>query len=249
MSAPERVPDITPTPSTHKAAVVFFVVAFVGAVWVGISLVVPRVAPWDFLTDPASPAVRFVDVRAEANLHTWFNVAVLAVGAVIHSCVGVLARRSGRSWWPWAVTSSVLVLLSVDDLASLHEQLEPVGRAIGGGTGAFHFAWLLPGLVLAGGFLVAALAGVRRVPVVASRWLMGGVATLLIAAVGLEAVGGLVLSSIGDGPGYILLSHLEEFGETCAAAMLLAAAIAAVAVRAGSVPGSVEIGYVGAADL
>ncbi|MGS0685545.1 hypothetical protein ACVBEQ_10430 [Nakamurella sp. GG22] len=77
------------------------VVDVAGAVLVGSCLVLPRVTPWDFLTDPASPAVRFVDVRAEANLHTWFNVAVFVVGAAIHACAGLFARRAGWSWWPW----------------------------------------------------------------------------------------------------------------------------------------------------
>ena len=101
----------------------------------------------------------------------------------------------------------------------------------------------LAGQVLAAGFLVAALAGIRRVPVVAAHWLMIGVATLLAAAVGFEALGGLVLSSIGDGSAYILLSHLEEFGETCAAAMLLAAAVSAVSVQQGGASGSLEFAY------
>ncbi len=217
--------------------------ALVGATLVGISLVVPRVLPWEFITDPASPVVGFIDVRAEANLHTWFNVAVLVVGSLIHACTGVLARRSGSPWWPWAVISALLAVLSLDDLASLHEQLEPVGRALGG-AGAFHFAWLVPGLVLAAGFLAAAITAVRRLPRPAHLWVIGGVATLLTAAVGFEALGGLVLSSIGDGPEYILLSHLEEFAETCAAAMLLAAAVSALTVRAG-VRGAVEVAYVG----
>ncbi|MGS0685544.1 hypothetical protein ACVBEQ_10425 [Nakamurella sp. GG22] len=78
----------------------------------------------------------------------------------------------------------------------------------------------------------------------ATRWLMAGVATLLAAAVGFEALGGLVLSSVGDGPAYILLSHLEEFGETCAAAMLMAALVSAVSVRHGSASGSLEFAYV-----
>jgi hypothetical protein len=249
MTKPQRVPTVDVTASARRAAVVFAVVSVAGAIPVAISLVLPRITPWDFLTDPASPAVRFVDVRAEANLHTWFNVAVFVVGAGIHACAALFARRAGRPWWPWAVTSVLLVVLSVDDLASLHEQLEPVGRAVGGGTGAFHFAWLLPGLVLAAGFLVAALAGIRRVPVVAAHWLMIGVATLLAAAVGFEALGGLVLSSIGDGPAYILLSHLEEFGETCAAAMLLAAAVSAVSVQQGGASGSLEFAYLDRSTL
>jgi hypothetical protein len=236
----EDGPGTRPVQSLTRA---LLVVVVTGAVLVAISLILPRVVPWDPLRDPGSPLVRFIDVRAEANLHTWFNVAVLTVGAFLHAGVGVLARRAGRTAWPWAVTSLALALLAIDDMASLHEQLEGMGRALGAGEGALHFAWLLPGLLLAAGLALTAITVARHLPRTAGRWLLAGVAALLVAAVGLEAVGGAVLSSVGDGPAYILVSHLEEFVETCAAGILLCAAVSALQVRTGPVPGVIEVGY------
>lgn len=219
-------------------------VVLTAAVLASLSLVLPRVVPWGLFRDPASPLVRFVDVRAEANLHTWFNVAVLSVGACSHACVGVLARAAGGPAWPWAVAAGTLALLAIDDLAALHEQLEPIGRALGAGEGALHFAWLLPGVALAVGLAVVAVAAARRLPRASARWLLAGMSVLLSAAFGLEAAGGALLASVGDGPAYILVSHLEEFLETCAAGMLLHAAIRAVEVRRGTRPGSVEMRHV-----
>jgi len=234
-------------PPVRGGMLALLVVVAIAAGLVAVSLVLPRVVPWDLLRDPGSPLVRFIDVRAEANLHTWFNVAVLSVGAFLHAGVGLLARHAGRTAWPWAVTSLVLAVLAIDDLASLHEQLEPVGRALGAGDGALHFAWLLPGVVLAAGLALTAFTVARRLPRAAGRWLLAGVTVLLVAAVGLEAVGGAVLSSVGDGLAYILVSHLEEFVETCAAGILLCAAVSALQVRPGSAPGVVEVGYTSSA--
>jgi hypothetical protein len=220
-------------------------VALTGAALAAVSLVLPRITPWVVLSDPSSALVRFIDVRAEANLHTWFNVVVLSVGAVLHGCVGLLARDAGRRAWPWAVTCAILAFLAIDDLASLHEQLEPLGRDLGGGSGALRFAWLVPGLALAVGLVLTAVTIARQLPAVSGRWLLAGIATLLAAAVGGEAAGGLLLDS-GKEVAYILVSHAEEFAETAAAGMLLCAAVAAVSTRRGPRPGAVEVTYDGA---
>lgn len=231
-------------PAGRLARTVFLVVAVVGAVLATVSLVVPRVTDWPLLSDPSSPLVRFVDVRAEANLHTWFNVAVLTLAALLHGCVSGLARSAGRTWWPWAVLALALSALAIDDLASLHEQLESLGRALGGGDGALHFAWLVPGTLLAAGLAMTAVTTARQLPAAAARWLLGGISALLAASLGAEAVGGALLSA-GDEITYIAISHVEEFVETVAAGMLLCAAVSVLAVRRGPRPGSLEVSYEG----
>lgn len=228
---------------SRRALRVLGAVALAALLLVATSLVLPRIAPWDALRDPSLPLVRLIDVRAEANLHTWFNVAVLTVGAAAHAVVGGLAHRAGHRAWPWGVTCAVLCLLALDDLASLHEQLEPLGRALGAGDGALHFAWVLPGLLLAAGLAGTAVVVARTLPVASARWLLAGVTALVAAAVGLEAAGGAILSGLGSGPLYILVSHLEEFVETCAAGALLCAAVAAVEVRPAAAPGALVVGY------
>lgn len=224
------------------ARTVFVVVAVLGAALALVSLVLPRVTAWPALSDPSSPLVRFVDVRAEANLHTWFNVAVLTVAAFLHGCVCALARSAGRTWWPWAVLALALAALAIDDLASLHEQLEPWGRALGGGDGALHFAWLVPGGVLAVGLAVTAVMAARQLPAAAGRWLLGGISALLAAAFGAEALGGALLD-VGEEIAYIVVSHVEEFVETVAAGMLLCAAVSVLSIHRGARPGSMEVSY------
>ncbi|NIH66597.1 hypothetical protein [Modestobacter marinus] len=226
----------------RRAGVVFLALAAVGCLLVALSLVLLRITPWDVLRDPSSPLVQLLDVRAEGSLHTWFNVCVLSSGAVLHGCAGALAHRAGWEAWPWALTAAALALLSMDDLLAVHERLEPLGRALGAGQGGLHFAWVLPGLLLAVGLAATAVVAARKLPSSASRWLLVGVAALLAAAVGLESVGGLVLDSVGDGALYVLVSHAEELIETLAAAALLCAAVSAV--RLGAGPGAgFEVGY------
>jgi hypothetical protein len=104
--------------------------------------------------------------------------------------LAALARRVGdRDARHWAALAAVLSLLSVDEAASLHERLggpaaEVLGDALGG---ALHFAWVVPGVVLA---LVVGLAFLRfvlRLPPSTRR--------LVVAAAeeGLEMAGSVLL--------------------------------------------------------
>ncbi|MCZ2821214.1 hypothetical protein O2V63_12795 [Modestobacter sp. VKM Ac-2977] len=232
------------TATDRRAFAVFWPLAAIGCLLAGLSLVLLRIIPWDLLRDPSSPVVQLLDVRAEGSLHTWFNGALLTVGAALHAGVAVLAHRAGRAAWPWLLTAGSLVLLSVDDLLALHEQLEPLGRALGAGEGGLHFAWVLPGLVLAAGLAAVTVVAARRLPPSSRRWMLLGVAALLAAAVGLESAGGLVLDSVGDGALYVLVSHAEELIETCAAAALLCAGVAGVRLRSGPAVDGLQVGYV-----
>ena len=197
-----------------------------------VSLVLLRVTPFAVLREPSSQLVQLLDVRSEQNLPTWFVVAVLAVAAVAHASVGWLSGVAGRPSSPWFVTAALLALLSLDDAASLHERLEPVGRALGGGGGVTHFAWVVPGVLVAAVLAGVTARSVRRLPTPARASVAVGMGMVLAAAVLLEALGGLVLSTQGDGARYILVSHVEELVESLGAVVLLGAALVAVDVRA-----------------
>ena len=193
-----------------------------------LSLVLLRVTPFEVLRDPASPVVQLLDVRAEQNVPTWFTVTVLALSAVGFALVGQLSRAGGLPRARWLAVAGLVALLSLDELAAVHERLEPLGRRLGGGEGALHFAWLVPGVLAVAVFLLLALRLVRSLPRPTARLFLAGTLLFVIAAVGLEFAGGAVLAVHGDGPAYILVSHTEELLETVAACLLLLAPLRAV---------------------
>ncbi|MBM9466568.1 hypothetical protein [Nakamurella leprariae] len=86
----------------RAAGAVASAVALIGSAFGVVSLVAPRITPWDVLRDPASPLVRLVDVGAEGNVHTWFDVAVLtlgaAAGAVTAASRTAPVNADGRGW-------------------------------------------------------------------------------------------------------------------------------------------------------
>jgi hypothetical protein len=184
------------------------------------SLVLPRVPAWAVLRDPGQPWVVLLDVRDEGSVHTWFNVALLTAAAASACLAAVVHRVAGSASWPWWAVAVVLAGLSADDMLSLHERLEGVGQRLGGGAGALHFAWVVPGAVLGAAVALVVVVAVRRLPGCSRTPLLTGVSLLLVAALALEAVGGAVLSEIGDGAAYILVSHLEEVLESIGACLL-----------------------------
>ncbi|WP_324277197.1 hypothetical protein [Blastococcus brunescens] len=195
-----------------------------------LSLALPNITDWPVLADPGSPGRRLVEVAGEQNLPTWFCVVVLALAASAHLFTAFAARREKLADWRlWVVSALVIAGLSLDDAASLHEQLEGIGRAAG--AGSFPFAWVVPGavlglvVVLALGRLALRLRGTSR------RYLTVGLALFLGAALGIEALNGAILAAQGPSRWYVVMTHLEELTEMVGAVLLLGSALTALAIR------------------
>ncbi|MGQ0624080.1 MAG: hypothetical protein ACT4PP_05405 [Sporichthyaceae bacterium] len=130
-----------------------------------------------------------VDIGGENNIPTWWNgllllsVAVTAIAA---------ARRAAEpaqrhAWWVIAAAGGYLTL---DELAQLHERLnEPVRST---GISLPTYAWLLPGVVLAGAGAVILVRAGRHLPVFTARRLGLALGVFACGALGMEALNGLV---------------------------------------------------------
>lgn len=174
----------------------------------------------------------FFDVASEANLWTWANVIALAGASYAHFCAAY------SRWWHrrpavagWLITATILAAMSLDDLASLHERLEPIGRTMGGGSGFLHFSWIVPGALLGVLVVVFFINLARTVDTRTCTLLIIGVGCFFSGAVGMEAIGGYVLSTQGHNRLYVLLFHVEEFLEAIGAIFLLSAALADLPLR------------------
>lgn len=198
-----------------------------------LSLAVPNVWPIPPLADPDSPIRKLVAVSDEQNLPTWFNVVLLAHATTASAIVAALLRRTGqrRLSRGWTGLALITALLSLDDLASIHEQLEPLGRNLGGGSGALHFAWVVPGAA-AGALVVTAVVPLVRHSYGPTRtYLVGGTGLLIGSALGLETINGLVLDKAGPSPAYVIGTTLEELCEAIGAALLACAPLTTLDVR------------------
>jgi hypothetical protein len=169
--------------------------------------------------------MRLFDVNSEDNVPSWFSSMLLMGCAVLAALLAALVRRAGgRDAGHWAGLAAVLSLLSLDEVAALHERLGgPTAEVLGGGStrGALHFAWIVPGVVLALVVGLAFLGFVRRLPPGIRRLVVAAAAMYLTAAVGLESLGGIVLDAQGDRALYLLVTAAEEGLEMGGSVLLL----------------------------
>ncbi len=204
------------------------------AALVALSLLLPVLVDHELTRDRGDVRV-FTYVGNEANLPTWWTVTLLVGAAVLHVQAGALARRAGaRGAAAWWVFAALLALLALDELTALHERLDVWGLALT--DAGFAFPWLVFGAPIAIGMIAVAVVAARHLPRLPMALSLGGIAMLFVSAVGLEAVGGLMLGEQqgefqGESLLYTFLMHLEEFGEMAGAAVALCGPLAALRIR------------------
>lgn len=207
---------------------------------------VVRIAVDGVAGDPDLPqawlteAARLVDLDEEGNLPTYFSAALLAATAVGLAAAAALVAARGRRAWPLAVPAGVAALLSVDELASLHEQLALLADLLGVDAG-LRFSWVVPGAVVALA-VGAVLLLVARELAPRTRWrlVVAGVVYLLGALVVETVTGGMFRPAEPGGlepvqsTAYVLLNAVEEGLEMVGALLALRAVL--LVLRVGVTP-------------
>jgi hypothetical protein len=134
-----------------------------------------------------------LDLNGEGNLPaTASGVLLLGCGGLLALC-GAVARRTGRPHARrWAVLGAIFALLALDEMLEWHEALIDPARAVVGGSGPLHFAWVVPYGI---GVVVIAIAYRRFVldldPATRPPMLLAAV-LYIGGALGLEMVGGAI---------------------------------------------------------
>lgn len=153
----------------------------------------------------------------EGSVPTWVASTLMVVLAAMTAAaaVGAPTRRAQLVWW---VATAVLVLMSLDEAASLHERSYRVVRLVGLSTDwmwEFGFAWVplaIP-IVLA----AAAFAWIMRHDIPAETWTGLMIAALLFVAGAMliEVVGGrFAQAGNTQTTTYAVMTGLEETLET-----------------------------------
>lgn len=145
--------------------------------------------------------VRFLSVDMEKNLPTFFSTSLLILAALLLSVITVFERRRSNSYaFYWAILSCGFFVMAGDELLQFHERLITPGRELLGDdySGIFHFAWVVPGIVLVvvlavffRRFLSSLERTTRLAFLTAAILYVGG-------AIGLELLGGYVATSQGQ---------------------------------------------------
>ena len=171
--------------------------------------------------------LRHLAFNAEYCLPAWYSSLLLAVSAVLLAFAALSEKRGGGSHpLHWLLLIPVFIGLSIDEATGVHEVvIEPLRNGLDLG-GFLYFAWIIPGAVLVGlfglfylPFLLALPARTRFMFILSGALYVGG-------ALGMEAVGGKLLTAYGETSlpyqvAFCVEEIMEIMGATLFAASLL----------------------------
>ncbi|MEX2262167.1 MAG: hypothetical protein WD696_09460 [Bryobacteraceae bacterium] len=139
---------------------------------------------------------RLFDLNGEGNVPTWFSSCLLLICSALSGLIGVRERaRAAEGARYWLGLSLIFLFLSLDETASIHEKPDYLLRRTLGTTGFFHFAWVIPAIVLVAAFGLLYLRFVLKLPAATRRLLVWAGLIYIGGAVGMEMVGGYFISA------------------------------------------------------
>ena len=169
---------------------------------------------------------RMFDLDAESNLPTWYaSMKLFVIAQVMVALAVVLSRRSLLDAIPFLFLGAVALLLSADEVATIHERF---ARHFESGLTGAHRSDLLFSKT---GYWMLALAPLLAAALAAGIWLIRsrlaipgriavkglvGVAVYFLSATGLE-----MLSNFATGTANLLQVAAEEGGEMMGATIVL----------------------------
>ena len=169
-------------------------------------------------------AWKMFDLSTEQNVPTWFSSSLLLLCGLLAAVVAVLRRVAGqRDAWQWLALAAGFALLSMDETVAIHEHLQgPAKRALGhSASGLLHFAWVIPGALIAAVLGLGLVAFVSHLDARVRRLFVAAAALYAGGALGLEMLGGAVLERYGDRVLYVLTATAEETFELSGTVLFL----------------------------
>lgn len=159
------------------AATIFFTTA-------GAAIVV---AKFTYGFDRVYGLYHLFDLGSDSSVPTWYASFALLLCSALLALHAVASHRAGNRRAPyWWLLALIFLLLSVDEVARLHETLGAIlgGRwtaHVGDADGLFHWSWVLPGALFAGAvavlyirFLFSLPRGARYGMIAAGALFVGG---------------------------------------------------------------------------
>lgn len=181
--------------------------------------------------------IQVFDLRVERNLPTAYSTLLLALAALVVFFVAVRCRSRGDAEYRrWGILSLVLLFLSVDETAALHERSTFLIREYLRPTGILHDAWVIPFAVLLVVLAVYFWPFLKRLPPdTRNRFILAG-AVFVGGAFGMELVEGYYESCCGTwvDSRYAFMAGIEEMCEMIGMTMFIDAALRHLGLRLGA---------------
>jgi hypothetical protein len=177
--------------------------------------------------------LRLFDLNREQNLPTWFSSALLLCGAFAAAAVAAVERAARAPFTRhWQGLAFVMLYLSVDEAAVLHEStVLPLRRLFDAG-GVFAFTWIVPALAAVVILAIVYRRFVLQLPAPIRRCFFAAAALFVGGSIGGDMIGGWYLTRAGYNGGYVALFTVEEIIEFLGAIAFLYGALRHLGERA-----------------
>lgn len=188
----------------------------------GDELLVKRASlSYSIMSEPS----RVFNIDQEANVPTWFTAGVALYLAMMASMIASVIKSQGKSAWAWRGIGLMGIYIAMDEVAGFHElAIDPI-RDNWEISPWLYQSWVIPAMVLV---IVIAFVYIRflwKLPMYAKVYLILGGLIYIAGAVGVESVGGFVLTTQGLNDWYVQLAHIEEFMEMMGLIIILYAIV------------------------
>lgn len=161
----------------------------------------------------------------EMNIPTWFASFLFLLAALLLWNIRIYEKKSNRRFSVyWLSLAIVFLILSIDEIAAIHETWVETFRRLFHARGVFYFSWVIPAIALV---IIATVFYSKFTfllpPKTRNRFLVSA-CVFLVGSLGIEMVSGLHVEHFGSQNfTYSLLANLEEFLEMAGLVLFISA--------------------------
>lgn len=159
--------------------------------------------------------IRLFYVDAEQNFPTAYSFLILLICSILLAIIAIIKQeKHSRYIKHWKGLSIIFLMLSIDELCSIHEIATLFIHRTFKPSGLLYFGWVIPGMVFLSLFILTYLKFVLALPNKTKLGFIMAGTTFVLGAIGMELIGGWFFELNGShNLTYVLFSSLEEMLE------------------------------------
>lgn len=159
----------------------------------------------------------------EGNVPTYINALLLFIPSLLLAGIGAWKNSIRDKFrFHWNGLALIFFILSIDEMASFHEQLIKPMRAIFGSEGVFYFAWIIPGIAAIALFGITYLMYFLHLENKFKLLFFLSLAVYLGGVIGGEMVSGYFAANLGiKNYTYAVVASLEESIEMIGCSLII----------------------------
>ncbi len=163
-------------------------------------------------SEPLVKNFTLINLDLEKNIPTYFSSLILMSSGLLLAWIAVYKYQFKKPFFiHWAVFSLILIFMSIDESACMHELCIRPLRSLFDLSGFFYFAWVIPGIFFVVVFMFFFAKLILSLPVKTKQIFIAAGAIYIMGVIGMEMIDGHHASIYGrDNFIYGILTSIEE---------------------------------------